>query len=198
MLYLMNTTVIPHGADGIWRISTVSAGTAAAIASSAAARGELVSAVGHESSADAMSAVLGIPVQMNRVSVSPKPGDQFLCLRLLSRPPEGAILDIQQMEEIGYSWALLDYDSAPDSPPPAVPAVPVRELMDDIRKAAEACRSCADEASWLLERAAGAAPADAFIMIHGATVPCESDSGWELDRLKRRIAQSVSVSIVRV
>ena len=192
-LYLMNSTVVPHGADGTWQMATVSADRAAVIAAEAAIRGQLVSAVGHQSSADAMTAVLDIPVQMNRITVHPEPGDQFLCLRLLSRAPEGVILDREQLEAIGYSWALLSYESAPVPPP----AVPVQEIMADIRAAAEACRSCADEASWILESAANAAaPSEAFLIIHNA-IPFDSDSGWEVDRLRRRIAQEVSICIVR-
>jgi hypothetical protein len=193
MLYLMNCTVIPHGADGVWQMGTVSADRAAVIAAEALIRGQLMSAVGHQSSADAMAAVLDVPVQMNRITVEPVPGDRFLCLRLLSRAPEGVILDREQLEEIGYSWALLSYESAPA---PSLP-LPVQEIMAEIRAAAEACRSCADEGSWLLESAAAAAPAEAFLMIHSATVSCESDSGWEVDRLRRRIAEQVSICTVR-
>jgi hypothetical protein len=104
MLYLMSTTVIPHGADGEWRMSTVSAERARLIAA-----GEHASAVGHESSAAAMSAALRIPVAANRLTVQPEPGDQFLCMRLHSRPPEGVVLDSAQLEQIGYSWALMEY-----------------------------------------------------------------------------------------
>lgn len=105
MLYLMSTTVIPAGADGIWEMDSISPEIAAAIA-----RGqEFTSAVGHASSAEAMSAVLGVKVMPNRITVKPLPGDTFLCLRLLSRPPEGAILNREEMDRIGFSWVLLSY-----------------------------------------------------------------------------------------
>jgi hypothetical protein len=104
MLYLMSTTVIPHSADGVWAMSTVSAERACQLAAS-----DHTSAVGHESSAAAMSAALGIPVAANRLTVQPVPGDQFLCMRLHSRPPEGVVLDREQLEQIGYSWALMEY-----------------------------------------------------------------------------------------
>ncbi len=105
MLYLMSTTVIPHGADGTWVMRTVSTEEAREIT-----RDEHVSAVGHQSSADAMSAVLGITVAANRLTVKPEPGDEFLCLRMRRRPPEGVVLDRLQLEAIGYRWALLRYD----------------------------------------------------------------------------------------
>lgn len=105
MLYLMSTTVIPHGADGAWRMTTVTPESAADLAQST----PWTSAVGHASSADAMTAALGVPVPANRLTVAPEPGDTFLCLRLHSRPPEGVVLTVAQLEAVGFSWALLEY-----------------------------------------------------------------------------------------
>lgn len=105
MLYLMNTTVIPHGADGVWHMATISAGQAVELV---AAR-DFTSAVGHESSAAAMSSALGVTVAANRLTVCPAPGDQFLCMRLHQRPPEGVILDRAALDRIGFSWALMTY-----------------------------------------------------------------------------------------
>ena len=105
MLYLMNTTVIPHGADGVWIVTSILPHEAAEFPPNM----PWTSAVGHQSSAEAMSAVLGISVPVNRITVVPKPGDKFLCLKLNSRPPEGVVLDREQMEQIGYSWALMAY-----------------------------------------------------------------------------------------
>ena len=109
MLYLMNTTVIPNGADGMWTMETMPSQRAAELARLAEEQGYLTSAVGHASSAQAMAAVLGIPVEANRITVVPQVGDQFLCLRLHGRPPEGVVLDRAQLEEIGFSWARLSY-----------------------------------------------------------------------------------------
>ena len=106
MLYLMSTTVIPHGANGVWRVAALSAEEAATLAQSS----EWTSAVGHSSSAEAMAAALGCPVEANRLTVCPEPGDAFLCLRLHSRPPEGVVLDSTQLEAIGFSWVLLTYE----------------------------------------------------------------------------------------
>lgn len=109
MIFLMNTTVIPHGADGTWTMEGISQERAAYLAQRSADRGTLTSAVGHFSSAEAMAAILGIPVEMNRITVVPVPGDQFLCMRLHSRPPEGVVLDLAQLQNVGFSWALLSY-----------------------------------------------------------------------------------------
>ena len=105
MLYLMSTTVIPHGADGVWPIATISTGQAIELVESMIH----TSAVGHESSAEAMSAALGAPVAANRITVFPAPGDRFLCMRLHRRPPEGVILDRAALDQIGFSWALMTY-----------------------------------------------------------------------------------------
>lgn len=56
-----------------------------------------------------MSVALGVAVDANRITVTPQPGDSFLCMRLLSRAPEGVILDLAGLEAIGYGWALLEY-----------------------------------------------------------------------------------------
>lgn len=105
MLYLMSTTVIPHGADGDWNMETITPEEAANIATGE----EFTSAVGHDSSAEAMTAALGVEVKANRLVVSPEPGDRFLCLRLLGRAPEGVILDRAGLDAIGFTWALLSY-----------------------------------------------------------------------------------------
>lgn len=109
MIYLMNTTVIPHGADGAWTMESLTPERAAYLAQRSVDAGRLTSAVGHASSAEVMEAVLGVPVEMNRITVAPQPGDQFLCLRLHARPPEGVVLDLPQLQGIGFSWALLSY-----------------------------------------------------------------------------------------
>lgn len=70
---------------------------------------EWISAVGHQSTAEVISEVLGTEVPMNRLTVEPQEGDTFLCFKLNSRPPEGAILDKEMLEQIGYSFCTMDY-----------------------------------------------------------------------------------------
>ena len=104
--YLMSTTIIPAGATGMWMVEALTPGWAATIASQG-----FISAVGHESTASIMAELLGVPVQANRITVQPEPGDRFLCFKLDQRPPEGAILDREQLQELGASWVLMQYDS---------------------------------------------------------------------------------------
>jgi hypothetical protein len=105
MLYLLNTTVVPCGADGIWKTTTLQLESA-----KMNIRGtEWVSAVGHESTAAIMSELLGVEVPANRIQVSPEPGDKLLCFKLKNRAPEGAILNREQIQKIGYEWVRMDY-----------------------------------------------------------------------------------------
>lgn len=67
------------------------------------------SAVGHDATAQIMTELLGQPVAANRITVEPVPGDVFYCFKLDRRPPEGAILDRAQLEELGFSWAVMRY-----------------------------------------------------------------------------------------
>jgi len=61
-----------------------------------------VSAVGHQSTAEIMSQVLGIPVPYCRAQVYLEPGDQAICFILKARPPEGRVLSTKELESIGY------------------------------------------------------------------------------------------------
>ena len=104
--YLVSTTAIPHGADGTWIMSTVSPEEAVRIA------GEIpfTSAVWHGPSAKVMTAALGVPIKVSRITVAPMPDDLFLCFHLLSQVPEGVILDRDSLNAIEFTWALLSYE----------------------------------------------------------------------------------------
>ena len=65
------------------------------------------SAIGHASTAQVISTLLGVDVKQNRVRVSLQPGDQALVFQLSARPPEGRVLNSQEIEDIGYSWGLM-------------------------------------------------------------------------------------------
>ena len=105
-LYLCSTTVVPAGAYGTWKVEPTSLQEARLMA----AGESWVSAVGHESTAEVMSALLQAEVPANRFTIKPEAGDRFLCFKLDSRPPEGAILDRQTLESLGYSFVLMTYE----------------------------------------------------------------------------------------
>jgi hypothetical protein len=103
-VYLLNTTVIPCGADGLWEATTLPL----EFAKRQASKG-FVSAVGHESTAAIMSELLGRQVPVSRAQVAPVPGDKLLCFKLKKRVPEGAILSKKEINELGYEWVLMEY-----------------------------------------------------------------------------------------
>lgn len=66
------------------------------------------SAVGHESTAEILSLLLGVEILPNRVMYSQQPGDVALVFKLNGRVPEGAILSVEAIEEMGFSFGLLE------------------------------------------------------------------------------------------
>jgi hypothetical protein len=102
--YLMSTTVIPSGADGTWTMKTLPLQEARALNALGS-----VSAIGHQSTAEIISELLGAEVPMNRINVIPREGDLFLCFKLNSRPPEGAILSREEIEKVGYCFCAMRY-----------------------------------------------------------------------------------------
>jgi hypothetical protein len=115
MLYLMSTTIIPAEAAGVWELTPVTLGAAQDLVR----RHEFTSAVGHASTAEVMTELLGQSVEANRLTVVAKPDDHFLCFKLKQRPPEGAVLDRAQLEALGFDWCVMHYVEAREEGPPA-------------------------------------------------------------------------------
>ena len=68
---------------------------------------EILSAVGHQSTADILTTLLGTEVPMNRILFEQETGQNALVFKLLGRPEEGKILTQQEIEEIGYKFQIL-------------------------------------------------------------------------------------------
>lgn len=68
---------------------------------------ELDSAVGHQSTAEIMTTLLGVEIPMNRQMFAQQPGQQALVFKLNGRPEEGKILSVEEIERIGYKFQLL-------------------------------------------------------------------------------------------
>ena len=66
-----------------------------------------VSAIGHKSTAELLTTLLGVSVSMNRVEYRQEPGQSALVFKLKGRPEEGKILTIEEIESIGYEFGLL-------------------------------------------------------------------------------------------
>lgn len=103
-LYIFNTTIIVN--DGTYKMSTISLEEAKNIIAS---NPEFISAIGHSSTAQIISSVLGTEIPENRINASfDNVGDKALCFKLNSRPKEGSILSLEDLQEIGFSWKLLE------------------------------------------------------------------------------------------
>lgn len=70
---------------------------------------EIVSYIGHESTAQIMSELLGINVAVNRAEYTHAKTDVCLCFKLNTRSTEGQILSREEVEAIGFSFKLMSY-----------------------------------------------------------------------------------------
>jgi hypothetical protein len=107
-VYLLNTTVIP--CQGLWDVQPCELRYARYLAGMKDHKGDpyVISAVGHSSTAELLSTLLDAPIAANRLTVQPQEKDILLCFKLKQRPPEGRILTVDEIEEIGYEFFLME------------------------------------------------------------------------------------------
>jgi hypothetical protein len=65
------------------------------------------SAVGHQSTCDVLTSLLGVKIIMNRIQYIQEVGDVALVFKLKGRPEEGKILTADEIEAIGYEFGQL-------------------------------------------------------------------------------------------
>ncbi len=111
-LHLLNAPIC-HTPDLRYTTTRISRERAIQLAAVAKAADKLVSAIGHDGSAQVLSVLLDQPVAVNRVSMSYQPGDTAICLQLRQRQPEGVVLTAEQVEAIGYDLTLIETAPAP-------------------------------------------------------------------------------------
>jgi len=68
---------------------------------------EIVSYIGHQSTADILTNLLSIDVPMNRAQFKQEVGDYAIVFKLNGRPEEGKILTAEEIEAIGYEFGTL-------------------------------------------------------------------------------------------
>lgn len=68
---------------------------------------DLDSAVGHQSTAEIMTTLLGVETPVNRQMFVQQPGQYALVFKLNGRPEEGKILTVEEIERIGYKFQIL-------------------------------------------------------------------------------------------
>jgi hypothetical protein len=105
-LTLLNTSIL--SGYGTYVYKPISLDEARELAREFQRQGKTVqSAVGHESTADLLSTLLGFTVPVNRMEFKQSLDDIALVFKLNKRPPEGRILTRDEIEEIGYEFGLL-------------------------------------------------------------------------------------------
>lgn len=104
-VFLFNTTICPN--DGEFTLKTISLTEARALFQEADSNGWLESAIGHQTTADILSELFGAPVETNRIMAQMEPRDRSICFKLNGRPPEGKLLTLEELKEIGFSFKLL-------------------------------------------------------------------------------------------
>jgi hypothetical protein len=102
MLTILNTSIITE--YGCYQYSPLTLKDARKLVT----KDYIRSAIGHESTAQVISTLLGIDCPKNRMTYRQRPGDVALIFKLNSRPPEGKILSVDDIEDIGYSWGKLE------------------------------------------------------------------------------------------
>ncbi|WHH59515.1 YddF family protein [Petroclostridium sp. X23] len=71
------------------------------------ARNGFISAIGHEATAEIMSDILCTNIPMNRIQFYQQVGQVAIVFKLNERPPEGVILNKEEIQRIGYSLKIM-------------------------------------------------------------------------------------------
>lgn len=108
-LALLNTSILTT--PGLYRLEDISTEAARKLVSDALrmdmGMDGLDSAIGHESTAEIMTALLGVQIPVNRQMFKQGQGQIALVFKLNGRPPECKILTVEEIEDIGYKFQLL-------------------------------------------------------------------------------------------
>lgn len=99
---VLNTSIVT--ADGTFVLETIGLDEARALVADPAG---ILSAVGHQSTAQILTELLEVEVPVNRITFAQQQGQVALVFKPHGRPPEGAILSRKEIEAIGYSFKRL-------------------------------------------------------------------------------------------
>lgn len=67
----------------------------------------LISAIGHQATADILTKLLGTKIIINRIEFKQEINQAAIIFKLNGRIPEGKVLTMQEIEQIGYTFKLL-------------------------------------------------------------------------------------------
>jgi hypothetical protein len=105
-LAILNTTIVTT--DGYYRMNEITLEEAKNIIKTYNYDNNILSAIGHQSTADILTELLDVKIETNRILFQQEAGQKALCFKLNGRPPEGQILSKEELEEIGYTFKLLE------------------------------------------------------------------------------------------
>lgn len=101
-LAILNTSILT--ADGQYVMETITLDQAKQLVKDA---DYIDSAVGHVSTAEILTTLLGIKIGVNRQMFEQQVNQTALVFKLNGRPPEGVVLSRDEIEAIGYSFKTL-------------------------------------------------------------------------------------------
>lgn len=103
-LALLNTSIITT--EGTFTLKGISLKEAQEIIKEN--KENLLSAIGHQSTAEIMSNLLNSEITVNRINFAQEVGQKALVFKLNGRTPEGVILSAKEIENIGYTFQLME------------------------------------------------------------------------------------------
>lgn len=101
-LYLLNTPILTN--YGVWRFT----GPVSIEQAKVRIADGFESAIGHEASAQFLSQLLDVKIEMRRITVAMHAGDSALVLRIKSRLPEGKLLTQQEINDTPCELGWLE------------------------------------------------------------------------------------------
>ena len=103
-LALLNTSILTTA--GNYTLTDITLEQARQIVSDYS--GNLDSAIGHQSTAEIMTTLLGVDIPVNRQMFVQDVGQKALVFKLNGRTEEGRILTAAEIETIGYKFQVLE------------------------------------------------------------------------------------------
>lgn len=101
-LGILNTSIATS--DGVYTLRTIDLSEALDLVNGA----ELDSAVGHAATAEVLSSLLRVNVPVNRQEFAQQVGQKALVFKLNGRIPEGKVLKMDEIEQMGYVLKVLE------------------------------------------------------------------------------------------
>ena len=90
--------------NGVYKISDIDVDSAKKLI----CKNGFISAIGHKSTAEAISDSFNMNIPMSRINFKQQVGQKAVVFKLNKRPPEGSILCREEIEQIGYSFKLME------------------------------------------------------------------------------------------